>query len=96
MDTPWRVSWSQEGQTWHVLGESGHAVANAYESEVNARWMAAAPDLLEAVCAAAVMPWGYCVCPPQMGDMEGKSDEAHCGECRDVRAAIAKAKEGQE
>ena len=41
--------------------------------------------LLEVVKAAAVMPWGYCLCPPRMGDMEGADNQAHCGECRDVR-----------
>ena len=45
MDTPWSVSWSPEGQSWYVLGESGHVIADAYESEVNARRMAAAPDM---------------------------------------------------
>ena len=48
---------------------------------------------LEALQAICVMPWGFCCCPAQMGDMEGKPDADHCGECRDARAVIAKAKE---
>ena len=62
------------------------------EHRATARVMAASQDALEALEAVAIMPWGYCVCPPRMGDMEGKPDDAHCGECRQVRAAIAKAK----
>ena len=58
----------------------------------NTPLIAAAPDLLEAAQAASIMPWGYCICPTRMGVMEGKPDDAHCGECRDLRAAIAKAK----
>ena len=54
----------------------------------------AAPDMLEALQAVAVVPWGYCVCPEHMGDMENSADEDHCGECRLVRAAIAKAEGG--
>ena len=48
-------------------------------------------DLLEALKAIGVFPWGYCFCPPSMGDMEEKPDDAHCGECREARLAIREA-----
>ena len=45
---PWEVHWSIEGQSWSVLkDEDGHMIANIFESEANARFIAAAPDLLE-------------------------------------------------
>ena len=81
----------------YVLDEHGLALADTWdfnrpaeEAYANADLIAAAPDMFDALCAIAVMPWGYCCCPPRMGDMEGKLDIDHCGECRDVRAAIAK------
>ena len=49
--------------------------------------------LFDALASIAYMPWGYCVCPPRMGYMEGRPDHAHCGECREARVALAKAKE---
>ena len=52
-----------------------------------------ASDLLDALQAICAMPWGWCCCPPGMGSMELKPDEAHCGECRHARAAIARAEE---
>ena len=38
-------------------------------------------ELLEALQAVAVHPWGYCFCPPSMGDMEARPDKDHCVEC---------------
>ena len=59
-------------------------------------WNAKAADSMDEMLAAlealGVYPWGYCYCPAHMGDMENKQDDAHCGECRDARNAIAKAK----
>ena len=48
----------------------------------------AAKPLLSAAKAAAVKPWGFCICYPSV-DMEGRPDEDHAPECRDLRAAIA-------
>ena len=52
----------------------------------------AAKPLLEAAKAAAVRPWGYCICDLNV-DMEGRPDGDHAPECRDLRAAIALADE---
>ena len=87
--------WSSEGGP--MICQTCEQMAYPPErAKALARRIATLPDierqrdrLLEAMKAAAVMPWGYCICPPRMGDMEGKDDRAHCGECRDVRAAIA-------
>ena len=50
-------------------------------------------ELLEVLKAIGAYPWGYCFCPPAMGDMVGTPDEDHCGECREARTAIRKAEE---
>ena len=44
---PWRVSWSRESQSWLILNEDERMIATAFESETNARRIAATPDLLE-------------------------------------------------
>lgn len=54
----------------------------------NARLIAAAPDLLEAAQGLGSMPWGYCFCSK---DRIGDDSKVHEPECRDLRAAIAKA-----
>ena len=77
--------------TGKVITGYGHSEVSISEQTANADLIAAAPELLEALQAICVMPWGYCCCPPRMGDMEGKDDSEHCGECREARKAIAKA-----
>ena len=96
----WRYGEKHQDEWWveaHEIiqgrGRHTQAVGLAFDEET-ARKFAASPQLLDALTAICVMPWGYCCCPPRMGDMEGKPDSAHCGECRDARAAIAKAQEG--
>ena len=84
------TQWTYDENAGRVLDAHGISLA-LYVTKHSGQRMAAAPDMLAALMGAATMPWGYCICPPQMGDMEGKPDESHCGECRDVRAAIAKA-----
>ena len=78
------------------MGESLPTFVRSFDGDIeeqtaNAQVMAASKDV-HALTSICIMPWGYCCCPPQMGDMEGKPDEAHCGECKDARTAIAKAK----
>ena len=51
---------------------------------------AAAPDLLESIQGLGSMPTGYCFCFNGPRDPE-KPEQEHTGECRDLRAAIAKA-----
>ena len=46
---PWRASWSREGQSWLILNKDGHMIANAFESETNARLMAATWDMYKAL-----------------------------------------------
>ena len=38
---PWRVTWSRESQSWVILNEDGRMIATAFESETNARRIAA-------------------------------------------------------
>ena len=40
----WRASQSRAGQPWSVLDEYGRIIAKTFESETNARRMAAVPD----------------------------------------------------
>ena len=75
---PWRASWSTEGQSWLILNENGHMIANAFESETNARRIAAAPDLLEALAMAK--DW--------LSSRRAIPDEIH----DQIDAAIAKAR----
>lgn len=51
------------------------------------RLVAAAPNMLEALCALGVIGGGYCFCS---ADRDPDKTE-HEPECRDARAAIAKA-----
>ena len=53
--------------------------------------IALSKQLVGAVQGAMVKPWGYCLCPAHMRPMEHKPDDAHCGECRDLRVALADA-----
>ena len=46
---PWRASQSREGQSWSVLNEHRRIIAKTFESEANARRMAAAPETFEAL-----------------------------------------------
>lgn len=46
-------------------------------------------ELLESLTALGVMPDGYCFCHQNRDPL--KTDNEHTGECRDARAAIAKA-----
>ena len=46
---PWRASWSREGQSWSILREDGHMIATAFESETNARRIAAVPVMEKAL-----------------------------------------------
>jgi hypothetical protein len=52
----------------------------------NARLIAAAPDLLDALLAIGVLPDGWCCCPK-----DRREDRHHVGECAAARAAILKA-----
>ena len=52
---------------------------------------AAAPDLLAACEGLGAMPEGYCFCYGHRRDPL-KPEHEHTGECREARAAIAKAK----
>ena len=74
---PWRVSWSTEGQSWFILNEDGRMIANAFESEINARRMAAAPEMEKAM-EGVLGICGHCL-----------FDERW----KPVSAALAKAKE---
>ncbi len=53
----------------------------------NARLIAAAPDLLEALEAIGTLPNGWCCCP-----FVRREDRQHVGECTKAREALAKAK----
>ena len=46
-------------------------------------------ELMEALTALGVMPDGYCFCHQNRDPL--KTEKEHTGECRDARAAIAKA-----
>ena len=83
---------TEEPYTWIVMRDTATEVARGITKLEDANLIAAAPEMLEALQAMGVMPWGYCFCPGRMGNMEGKPDEEHCGECREARAAIAKAR----
>ena len=78
---PWRASWSREGQSWSILNEDGHMIANAFESEANARRIAAAPDMEEALEALI--------------DHCEREFAGGCDICAIGHAAIAKAKGGR-
>jgi len=76
-----------EGRNRHVcvLSTGGWSPE---ELERNCNIIAAAPELLEAACAAGVTPEGYCFCSK---NRIGDNSKIHEPECRDLRAAIAKA-----
>lgn len=57
--------------------------------QANARLIAAAPELLEALEGLGCKPDGYCFCNGQ------GENGAHTGECNAARAAIAKATGGE-
>ena len=73
-------AWGDEGD----VGPEGYVTEEHYD-ELKAAYDRA----ILALKGAAFMPWGYCLCPMHKGDMGRALDEDHCGECRDVRAAIA-------
>ena len=45
----WRVSWSRESQSWLILNEDERMIATAFESETNARRIAAVPVMEKAL-----------------------------------------------
>jgi len=73
---------------WNDAGTEQRRISWA-EAEANARLIAAAPDLLGAIEGLGAMPEGYCFCSEhRIGD----DSKVHQPECRDLRAAIAKAR----
>ena len=83
-----RVSWSREGQSWSILNEDRHMIANAFESEANARRMAAAPDLLAALERAV---WFAETMLPHLEMRTGVTINGQKELLEPMRAAIAKA-----
>lgn len=75
-----------DGKSNKEAGLDGDAAYTALKRRLDASL-----ELLAASEAVAVMPWGYCVCA-NMTDMQGKTDDEHAGECRDLRRAIRKAR----
>jgi len=94
---PWHLS--KHGEAVLVYNNTGIgecAVAKTIgtantlsQRKSNARLIAAAPDLLEALQGLGAMPGGYCFCFNSIRDSL-KPDHEHTGECRAARAAIAK------
>lgn len=75
---------------WPVIGDADNRASPEEISanrEANARLIAAAPDLLEALGALGVIGCGYCFC----GQNRDPEKQDHEPKCRDARAAIAKA-----
>ena len=91
---------SEPWVVWHdgdVVGGDQEVVCNIPAGPAraaNAHLIAAVLELLETLKAVGSTPWGYCFCPPSMGDMKDKPDDDHCGECREARLAI-RAAEGK-
>ena len=91
---PWRWRMSRDINVRKLVGSAevpivirnGRWVSPT--ADANERLIAAAPELLDALQALLVCPDGYCCC----SDCDpGKPDPEHTGECREARAAIAKA-----
>ena len=72
---PWRVSWSREGQSWSILNEDRHMIANAFESEANARRMAAALEMLAALDKVYAYMAGE-LRPPEWGEIMQQTHDA--------------------
>ncbi len=86
---PWRASWSREGQSWAILNDDGHMIANAFESEANARRMAAALDMEKALERAI---WFAETMLPHLEIRTGVTINGQKELLKPMRAALAKAK----
>lgn len=78
-----------------IVSEGGASVADCWpplegDATANANLLAASWDLRAALQALGAKPDGYCFCHSQEQIAAG-----HTGECRDARAALAKAKGGE-
>lgn len=93
---PWRIH-DMEADAIVAQGPNGGAeVANVANScwrqnlRADAVLIAAAPSLLAAAEALGAMPEGYCFCSK---DRIGDDSKTHEPECRDLRLAIAQARD---
>jgi hypothetical protein len=89
---PWKI----DELCGSIEGADGHTIAfivgewfeQVNPAPANARLIAAAPNLLEALQALGAKPEGYCFCLNQE-----QINNGHTGECIDAQQAIEKAKE---
>lgn len=88
---PWEST--TDGIELSITAKNGNLLATlAKGDEANARLIAAAPELLEALksmnCMGGDERGGYCICPRNDGSAP---KEKHSTTCNDAREAIAKA-----